>query len=630
MKTYTSELDSFSLISTWQCAQRAVTSASVWYIASGPTADSKGMTFPVTLPADAIINRAWVSVSVGNPATGAAYRHMNGIDIPYNGEIDIDVITAESTSFYAVFSFRANGAIYANTDVHSSVLRFDAPTLHVEYTSDSEEIEPPDENSPGNIVRTDDSGNHLPRLLDVNLHEVARIYPTKMSLDLQLRPLSTAVLTIPAGQQEIKVRDLMELFAPDGSAGIFRVAEVEDTYGHNGGQKVYLEHALATLSDSIAVGVQAMSGTFGMVVSSLLEAQTVKNWILGDVELPDEYEVVYSYSYDNLFDAIMGLTEMLPEGYAWELDTWHYPWVMHLRALNEDDFCECRLRRNLTNARVAVDTSQLCTRIYPFGSGEGTDRINLSTLTGALFADAETKDTWGIVAKTFTYEDIYDSITLQDVANRYLERHKDPTVSVILDAVALYSATGESLDRFRLGRLCRLPMNAYGIVMNERVIAIKYPDVYGQPEKAEITLANKLRTASDEIARLMREATQSKLIGGTVETTEYKNNADGITSSDPLVSYFSVEDYGNLLAARVTYTCTPEGGGEKVKANVSVDGVAINGSSSMGDTLDIFPYLKRDESGVPVVGEHYVTISPVGDDWYWAHTTITVKTIEKK
>lgn len=626
MPEYVSTIARFSLTSSWKCAAKNTDTGTEYIITEQPSAASVTKTFDVALPADAVISRMWVTAALGSPLSGAEYIRLNGENFR-TGEADVTGITAEVSTFSAVFAFRANGAVYQDEKEHSGNLVFDAPTLHISYTT-TEEGDTPGTDTPSGAVTGGDKPGRLPRLLDANLREVARLEPLRVTLDLAVKPLSTAIVTLPWGSTLAKVRDFVELFSPQGSAGIYRVSEVETTYGQQ--QKLYCEEALATLTDDIAVGVQTMSGTFREVVAAILGAQSIKRWTLGDVELPDEYETVYAYSYDTLYDAITDLTEMLPDGYMWERDTSVYPFVLHLRALGDDDRCEVRRTRNMKEARVSIDASGLCTRVYPFGAGEGTDRISLATLAtqnGTLYKDADTVATWGVVVKSFVDDDIEDSLTLEQVADRYLDRHKDPTVSISIDAYALYAATGESLDRFRLGRLCRVPLPAYGVTLNERVVSISYPDVYGTPQKATLTLANKTSTVSDELGTLLRDAKQSKLIGGKVKDTDYSASYDDLTSDpeDWLAGYVDITGYGNVLAAKLVYNLSPTG-----NANIYVDGEQYPQAVAPGTKVDILPYLAKDDSGVPVVGKHTVTIAPTGDDWYFGSVTVTVKTIEKE
>ena len=624
---YTNTQPSFSLTSSWTCKFHTGSDGTVkWYILDLPNEASANLVFPVSLPADAVIKRAWLTMGVGSPMSGSDYQRVNGEDIPSSGEVDVTGVTALSTSFGANFTFRANGMIFTDTNTHSGVLSITDPTLNVEYTADSEG---------GDDVPTvtDRVGSAwgMPRLLDNNLNEIARL-EARVALFLNLTPLSTARLKISPGETEVPVRAFMELFTPNESAGIFRVREAETTRGHGAGQTLYLEDALTTLSDDIAIGVQAMSGTFRQVASTLLEAQTVKRWVVGDVELPDEYELVYEYSYDNLLQAIMNLVGLLPDEYLMETDTLSYPWRINIRKLPED-FCECRLNRNMSSVHINMDSSDQCNRVYAFGAGEGTDRIGLTSLIGSEYLDdADSVAQWFPISRTFTNENIFDSITLKDVAERYLNAHKDPKLSISIDGSDIYKATGVEIDYFRLGYACRVPLPAYGSFFLERVIAINYADVYGDPKKVTLTLANKIRTATDEIATLIRDATQSKLLGGSVNTEELTASAGDIYPDEPFQHLFEVKAYGNLLSVRISYTCRNEDTGELIGCKVYVDNTQVREGSAETGSVDILRYLAKDESGVPLVGTHKLILEPISllNDVSRVQNTIILKTIEKR
>ena len=621
---YKHKLDSFTMTSEWKCSTREINGHWTWVIITGPSVSGQNLSFPVSLPVDAIISKAHIEVSINSPVGGAAYFRANEVQVPSSGIIAVDGITATTKNYDVRFSFKSNGVVYRDVNTHRSVLYVTDPTLVIEYASESQSAPEIDPNAPGSIVRSETAGRQLPRLLDSNLHEVERI-SAKVSLDLRLDPLSTATMDIPYGQPDVHVRDFVELFAPDGSAGIFRVSKTEQDVGMS--TKAWLKHAFVTLEDDLTIGIPAIEGTFKTIVSTLLASQSVLRWTLGDVELPDEYTILYSVRQDSIKAAIMDIFDQLPAGYYFDLDTLHYPWLIHLRALPADDFCEGRIHRNLSGVTITRDDRDLCTRVYPYGAGEGEDRINLSTLTGALFMDADTRDVWGTVTKSVTEDDVFDAITLQDVAQLYLDRNKNPLLSVRLDAINLKPITGETLDKFYPGRLCRLALPGYNIAMDERVIEINYPDVYGAPGKATVTLANKVRDSFDDIANLVREASASKLIGGTVSTEEDKSSGSDITISHAEVNYFEVKTYGNLLAAKARYSSVPS-----AKFTLTVDGKTISGSADMAQPIDILRYLTTDENGIPLVGEHWVRFTPsaTANDTFRVNTTVILKTIEKQ
>lgn len=633
---YTNTQGDITLTSSWNCHTTNLGGGQLVYkIVRGPTSSSASITFDVAIPQGAYIKRIWLSMTTNAPLGGAAYKMVNGHYIPPSGivELDRDILTPSDTTYEAAFSYKSNGVVFEDYNEHTAYFYIYAPTLNVEYLAEGEEdtgidSEPDYSNTSDNDPS--DGRFFLPRLLDANLVEVDRLHPDSMSLELNLHPLSTARMHLPYTETKVKMRDFVELFAPSGSVGVYRAGSVETDYGR--GQTVHLEHALTTLADSLAIGMQAMSGNVAAVFATLLECQTVKHWVLGDCDVPVDYEMVYEYTNDNLLKTLIRLYELLPEGYALEYNTRRYPFVLHIRAMPEDAFCECRLSRNLSSAVVTMEDSDLCTRVYAYGAGEGTDRITLSGLTGQEYMDADTIDAWGVVAKTFTEEDIYDAITLRDVAEIYLEAHKNPTMSVKLDAIDLYAATGEELDRFRLGRMCRLPLNQYNTIMYERVISKNYPDVYRKPDKVTITLASKIKDTSDEIADMMREATRSKLLGGSVETEEITSSTSGIYVENPYGQTFEVKEYGNLIAVRLTYSCKKSGTAEEVSCRVYVDGTLLPDSADVGGTVDILKYLEKDANGIPTVGDHTITLSPKSSTGvqHYVSTRIIIKTIEKK
>lgn len=618
---YTNSQPSFGLSSQWVCnPAKDINGNTVWYILDGPYEAKQTVMFPVSLPTDAVIKRAWLTMTLGDPMTGAAYQRVNDMDIPKSGEVEAQGLTALMSAFQADFTFKANGKVFEDTNTHSSYLSIENPTLHVEYEAYSEEGDGEDAPS---IPDRINSAVGMPRLLDNNLREIARI-EARTALALNLTPLSTARLKVAPGEVEVPVRAFMELFTPNESAGVFRVREAETTRGRHAGQILYLEDALTTLSDDIAIGVQATSGTFRHVVSAILDAQTVKRWVVGEVELPDDYELVYAHSYDNLLKAIMDLVAMLPTEYIMQTDTLSYPWKINIRKL-PDEFCECRLNRNMSSVQVIMDSSEQCNRVYAFGAGEGTDRISLTSLTGSEFLqDAESVSTWGPISRMFANENIFDSLTLKEVAQRYVQNHKDPKLSICIDASDIYKATGITIDHFRLGHACRVPMPVYGAAFTERVIAMEYPDVYNNPQNVVLTLANKVRVATDEIAKLLRDATNSKLIGGTVQSvkTEFRN--DSVTQTDALVHYFDITGYGNVLAVLAEYS--PAGA-----CRLNVDSlVDIPLTETDDGKVDLLRYLKSDANRVPTVGRHYVTYFAKGTDYVNVYSKVTVKSIEKK
>ncbi len=447
-----------------------------------------------------------------------------------------------------------------------------------------------------------------PRLLDANLREVTRLSPVKLSLNQRLTSLSTAELLLPHDAPPTPVRALIELYDANGSAGIFRVKKVEETVGLT--RKVTLEHALCTLRDSV-VPAQGFVDSLRDALEKLLACQTRPLWALGEVEAPEDLTIVFSTEYTNLLAALESLLGMLPEGYALDFDQRGTPWLLHLRQLTDTPFCEGRLSRNLQSVRVDTDSSRLCTRVYPFGAEVETERISLIPLLGSDFLQAETANELGIISRTFETNEVFDAPTLRDVAQMYLTRHAKPEVTITVSAADLSAVTGEALDRFLPGRMCRLCLPDMGLTLSERILAVSRPDVYGAPGQVLLTLSNRLKCQSEsaEIAELVRQVTAEKLLGGTVTEVELPNRAYGAFNS-PVVHYFDLAEWLAVLDVRVSF----QADANATIRDIRVDTIHPEDEVWRSGSFSALPYLKRDELGQIIRGQHKVVISPYGSD----------------
>ena len=333
----------------------------------------------------------------------------------------------------------------------------------------------------------------LPRLLDSSMKELARLNPVSLSIDENLAPLSTAEMVLPEGECAAETGQFVELYTSHGSAGIFRVQQAEQDYG--GRVTLALEHGLTTLGDGIMPGESEQSGTTRQLLAALLACQTQTMWTLGTVAVPDSRTLTWKCDHSNLLESLCSLMDELT-GYRLTFDQSVFPWVLNVEDLTDADGCECRLSRNLSSLRVEEDRSELCTRLY------------VSGLSDPL--DADTIGTYGVITRYMDADPDIGSDELEKQGRAYLEAHKTPAVSVTMDAVDWYEATGEPFDRFTLGRVCRVCLPDYGKTIRQRVIALSWPDVYGQPDQVTVTLASESTTAVSVMAGLIIDTTVTK------------------------------------------------------------------------------------------------------------------------
>lgn len=334
----------------------------------------------------------------------------------------------------------------------------------------------------------------LPRALGPKLQENDQIIPIKYSIDLKIQPLSTASMTV--FKNCLKIHDFVKLYTQSGCAGIFRVASVED--GFEGSQNVELEHGITVLGDALIPGEGTKEGTPRSLLQEIFAHQTtgvngVMMWKLGAVEAPDSIPLTYNYNYSNLLEALNATMAEL-DGYMLEFDQSAFPWTANVRALPTEISCEGRLSRNIASLNVRYDDSELCTRVYA------------PDLPGG-YLESESAKKWGVIGRSLGVNDDIGADLQRKYAEKYLKERGEPTISVELDALDLSAATGESLDRFVVGSICRLALPEYKTVVNQRIVALSYSDVYGQPESIRVSLANQMGDASDRIAGLLVRTT---------------------------------------------------------------------------------------------------------------------------
>lgn len=342
----------------------------------------------------------------------------------------------------------------------------------------------------------------LPRLLNGGMKKVRALHPSKLSITKNLEPPHEATMTLP-DDERLKIRDWVELFDKGGSVGIFRVNSLGQSFGN--GNTYGLSHGFSALRDATVKGEGELSGTAAQIIGNLLPWQTATAggaplWVLGDTV--NTGNIVYEYTNPNLQSAILEVMAKAG-GYALAFDQSALPWRLSIVKLSDEDACEGRFGRNLQSADISVDDSDLYTRV------EFDDRDG--------YTDADTVNDYGVVNKVIIVPEGATEESITRHVDEFLEAHKQPTTTIELDGVDMSAATGESLDAFALGKVCRACLPEYGTTVRARITSIETSDVLGDPEGVRIGMANRAQTVSD-ILTLTSERT-SGLESSSVRTS---------------------------------------------------------------------------------------------------------------
>lgn len=424
----------------------------------------------------------------------------------------------------------------------------------------------------------------LPRLLDAQLREVCRLHPVTLSINERLVPPHDASMTLPPGEGA-SFHAWVELYTIDGGAGLYRVSGTSESYVSTG--DVDLEHSAAILGDAIIPGEGTYSGTCAEVLTAMLENQTTlingqKPWVLGTCVKSASIE--YAYDCNNVLSAMTEVVGDEKDGFALEFDDTHgFPWRVNVVSVETTASCEGRLSRNLESVSVSMSDDEFCTRIY------------CKSLPEPHYIDGTTVGVWGIITKTITAGEGVTTESLQSYITRYLEDHKNPRNSIEINGVDLATATGESLDSFRVGRLFRLALPDYGVKMEERILVRSITDVYGDPRGVRLTLASNIRDTAEDLVRIDNTVTGGssqnstrKYIGGGKGTGVSRNTLLGL-----------LRDYDDFVSATESWH---KEAGVKIEANhadLYATKTAITGSWKENvETVDALITATTDNGGL--------------------------------
>lgn len=342
----------------------------------------------------------------------------------------------------------------------------------------------------------------LPRLLNSDFSEHARLHPALLSVPDPLRGVGESQMTLTELEPDIAMHDWMELYTQEGSAGMWRVTSMAWTVRKE--RIITLRHGIDTLSDSVWRAQIDFDGTVSSFLTALLGYQTTTYWQLGQVDDTGAYKR-QGINYTRLSDLLNELGDNKPE-YALQYDFTTTPWTLSYRALPSSAEAECRLARNISTCRITYDDSEFCNRLYMTWSVKtATTTGDEITTTIRTYNDTASQSVYGIIEKTANVEDA-DEPSPDAWAARFLAERKEPRALIEIEGIELERLTGLTWDRFSRGRMIRLALADYGVTINARAANVIHPDALGRPSLVQLELSNSLRKFSETIADISKTA----------------------------------------------------------------------------------------------------------------------------
>jgi len=436
------------------------------------------------------------------------------------------------------------------------------------------------------------------RVYDKDLKLLANLENAfNVGYELRLNEVWKASFKLPVSDpkaQYCQPFNFVEIFDNGERVELFRIMPYDAERTTDGNiMNFECEHVLATLLDDPLFKLhELLSMTTTQVIQYILSKQTVSRWQLGTCGFNRGFD--YKYENDNLLNALFSVPKLFTGEYQWTFDTTSYPWTINLIEPSTTVEAYIRYRKNLQGIKKTVDPTNLITRIYPLGSGEGVNQLDITKENGGVpYLDADTIGTWGIISKVWVDKRYERADSLKSAGSTILEQCKNPLITYAVEVVDMHLITNDPIDKFRLGAMVGTYDDEMNIDIVTRVTSKSKGDVFGDPGAAKLEISNNIKDISDAISSLR----QSQIVNETysqgatnIDTSNYTDNCDAehpavfkLYISDETVRVNKVKLAYNITKFRA-YSKATQGGGATSVTSSAGGGTTQTSSSGGGST----------------------------------------------
>lgn len=419
---------------------------------------------------------------------------------------------------------------------------------------------------------------------------------------------SSATIRLAEGTN-VDGRAYVEMFTAQGSAGVFRTRSPRVGYGATS-TTLQLEHAVNEIGDFIIDAKIQDEFTLEGAMRKIFSYYTPKSglWRLGQVQAPmtgngfevfdrsgmnlivgpsdssvtmevvAEKDCILDIDHDNCLDAIRGVLEQYP-CMMMSFDFSSRPWTLNIVNRQGIVSAEGRLSRNVKSAVVTRDDSELCTKAWIEGYKKKGE-------FGA-YENKAASAKYGLIERVISGANDTPKAAKQ-TAKTYVQNHHEPRITVTIDGIDLSRITGETMDKFTIGKLMRLALPDYGETVTETITGINFSSIYRNPDAVSITLNQE----EDKVIRYIKKAQQTASRAGrsaarvastAILDMSVKDNVLTLTKGDGTSVNFSKATAldgswsGGIYTAKATQTNRNTGNGALVTTQVATRSTVLNG-----------------------------------------------------
>ena len=354
------------------------------------------------------------------------------------------------------------------------------------------------------------------------------------------------------------------------------------------------EHVIATLTDDVLFG-QHTVGNVGVytrdVINYVLSKQTVQRRVLDECDFNRQFE--YAWENENLLAALFSIPNRFTDPYIWTFNTSVFPWRVSLKAINPAGTPGFYIRagKNLLSSEEEQGGTEICTRLYCLGYGEGVNQLTIADANNGdpyLLAPQAKINEYGLITRIFVDRRFEDAQSLKERGQAILAELQEPKITRTFEVADLYKLTNDDLDHAELGRIARLTEDntqtyITGITRNHDV-----------PGDMTLTLSTKAVDVASSIADLAdRQRIEQVYSQGATQIYAQSVQANATESVKAKLNFYIPAEMRIVNGVKVKINLSPfrsysratSGGGSSSITSSSGGGTTVTSSSGGGTTV---------------------------------------------
>jgi phage minor structural protein len=426
----------------------------------------------------------------------------------------------------------------------------------------------------------------------------------QVGYEQKLNQLWTAFFSLPADDpkaQFCQPLNYVEIFDTDERVELFRITPQVLNKSTEQVINYQCEHVLATLMDDVLFQYHEIGGTgvnTTTVINYVLSKQS--NWVLDVNQFSRQF--LYNWENENLLAALFSIPKPFIEPYRWEYDTTVYPWKISLRAISEEVNSYVRYRKNMRAITKEEDPTDLCTRLYCLGYGEGVNQLGIKSVNNGLpYIDGTTQQQYGIISRVFVDRRFESEETLFARGQALLNELQVPRISYSVNAAEIDKITNDPVDKFEVGTYTRVIDTELGINFKALVLSKRKNDIKANPSDCQLEIANRPRDISGSIAELADRTRINEVYSQGATNLNTYNFVDNCDPQNPAIFKLYIPEetvrinkltlsyqtesfraFSQAIEGGGAFTDTTSSGGGVVDSTSSGGGVAKSSGSGGG------------------------------------------------